>query len=52
MAYIRQQLHLFNAGTRGGSSYAHLMNDAAKGLTPQDMDALAAYFSGRESMGP
>lgn len=46
-AYLRQQLALFNAGSRGGSSYAHLMTEAAKGLTADDMEAAAAYFSGR-----
>ncbi len=51
-AYLRQQLILFNTGVRGGSSYAHLMLDAAKGLTSEDMDALAAYFSSRESVKP
>jgi cytochrome c553 len=51
-AYLRQQLALFQAGTRGGSTYSHLMIQAAKGLEPEDMDALAAYFSSRESMAP
>jgi cytochrome c553 len=51
-AYLRQQLALFHAGTRGGSSFGHLMLDAAKGLKPEDIDALAAYFSSRESMVP
>ncbi len=46
-AYLRQQLTLFHAGTRGGSPYGHLMLEAARGLTPEDMDALAAYFSRR-----
>lgn len=46
-AYLRQQLALFHSGTRGGSSYAHLMNDVAKGLTPEDIEAAAAFFSQR-----
>lgn len=46
-AYLRQQLALFHAGTRGGSSFAHLMTNAAKELKPEDIDALAAYFSQR-----
>lgn len=46
-AYLRQQLALFQAGTRGGSSYRHLMVDAAKGLASEDIDALSAYFSQR-----
>ncbi len=44
-AYLRQQLLLFKAGNRGGSSYSHLMTNAAKELTPEDIDAVAAYFS-------
>jgi cytochrome c553 len=51
-AYMRQQLALFHAGTRGGSSFSHLMTEAARNLTPEDIDALAAYFSSRENMGP
>jgi cytochrome c553 len=46
-AYLRQQLSLFQKGLRGGSSYSHLMTDAAKELTPEDIDALAAYFAQR-----
>ncbi len=46
-AYLRQQLVLFKAGIRGGSSYAHLMTDAAKELTPEDIEAVSAYFSHR-----
>ncbi|TCR00555.1 c-type cytochrome [Neorhizobium sp. JUb45] len=46
-AYLRQQLALFQAGTRGGSSYGHLMVDAAKGFAQDDIDALSAYFSQR-----
>jgi cytochrome c553 len=47
--YLRQQLHLFKDGTRGGSQYQHLMTQAAKGLTPDDIEALSAYFSDRET---
>jgi cytochrome c553 len=46
-AYLRQQLALFQAGLRGGSSYAHLMTSAAKEMTAEDIGAAAAYFSQR-----
>jgi cytochrome c553 len=50
--YLERQLHLFHAGTRGGSSYSHLMTEAAKNLTTDDIAALAAYFASRESARP
>lgn len=46
-AYIRQQLQLFHAGTRGGSKFSHLMTEAAENLKPDDIEAAAAYFSNR-----
>ncbi len=46
-AYMRQQLKLFQEGTRGGSSYSHLMTGSAKNLTPEDINEVTAYFSQR-----
>jgi cytochrome c553 len=43
--YIEAQLGLFRAGKRGGTRFGHLMVNAAKGLTDDDIHALAAYFS-------
>ncbi len=43
--YIETQLGLFRAGKRGGTRFGHLMANAAKGLTDDDVRALAAYFS-------
>ncbi|AZO00881.1 c-type cytochrome [Mesorhizobium sp. M9A.F.Ca.ET.002.03.1.2] len=43
--YIEAQLGLFRAGKRGGTRFGHLMANAAKGLTNEDIRALAAYFS-------
>ncbi|SMF08543.1 Cytochrome c553 [Xaviernesmea oryzae] len=51
-AYLEQQLRLFREGVRGGSSFSHLMTEAAKNLDDEDVAALAAFFSGRESKGP
>ncbi|MCK8778878.1 c-type cytochrome [Rhizobium sp. NTR19] len=50
--YLERQLHLFRGGTRGGTSYSHLMVEAAKYLKEGDMAALAAYFAGRKGSGP
>jgi cytochrome c553 len=47
-AYIATQLRLFQAGTRGGGSYNKIMHAAAKNLTSEDVEVLAAYFSARQ----
>ena len=51
-AYLTRQLQLFKAGIRGGSSFSQRMVDAAKNLNQDDVTALAAFFAGRESVGP
>jgi cytochrome c553 len=43
-AYIRNQLQLFTAGTRGGGAYRELMVRAARNLTDHDMDTLARHY--------
>jgi cytochrome c553 len=45
--YLAQQLHLFSGGMRGGTSYSHLMTEAAKNLQEDDIAAAAAYFAQR-----
>ncbi len=45
--YLKQQLRLFSEGVRGGTSYSHLMTEAAKNLQEDDMAAAAAYFAQR-----
>ncbi len=47
--YIEGQLRLFRAGKRSGTAYSHLMLDAAKNLTDKDIEALASFFSSRQS---
>lgn len=45
-SYLRQQLQLFSAGTRGGSPYASLMDNVqAHALEPDEIQAVAAYYS-------
>ncbi|MBY3351573.1 c-type cytochrome [Rhizobium laguerreae] len=43
--YLENQLGLFRSGTRGGGAYAGVMTRAAAGLTDDDIQALAAYYS-------
>jgi cytochrome c553 len=42
--YLQLQLELFKEGKRGGSSYAHLMEEVAPRLEPEQMRAVAKYF--------
>jgi cytochrome c553 len=43
--YIATQLRLFRAEKRGGTRYEHLMRNAAKNLSDEDIAALAAFFA-------
>lgn len=47
--YLLLQLKLFKDGQRGGSGYAHLMDEVAPRLEPEEMRAVALYF---ESLHP
>lgn len=42
--YVRNQLTLFAAGTRGGTAYRDLMTRAARNLSAEDIEMLAAYY--------
>lgn len=46
--YLARQLELFREGRRGESTYAHVMELSADGLTPEDADAVAAYYASLE----
>lgn len=46
--YLEQQLRLFAEEKRGGTPFHELMAKAAHGLAEDDIEALSAYFSGRE----
>ena len=50
-SYLKQQLELFTAGTRGGSAYAHVMHSAAQRLTPEQMQDLADYYASLPQQG-
>ena len=41
--YVASQLKLFRSGKRGGTRYEHLMRNAARNLSDEEIDALAAY---------
>ncbi|MCV0394814.1 MAG: c-type cytochrome [Rhizobiaceae bacterium] len=45
--YLEEQLRLFAEDKRGGTPFRELMAKVAKGLEEADIEALAAYFSGR-----
>ena len=49
--YLELQLRLFKAGQRGGSAYAHLMEEVVAGLNPEDMRAVALYFEALRAPG-
>ena len=44
-AFIRDQLDLFKAGTRGGSDYAGIMTAVVGGLNDEDIEAVAAFYA-------
>ena len=44
-SYLITQLELFSSGSRGGSEYAHIMNEIAPRLTSRQIQDVAAYFS-------
>ena len=43
--YLERQLQLFHDGHRGGSAFAHVMQQVAERLEPDQMRAAAAYFA-------
>jgi cytochrome c553 len=44
--YLLLQLDLFKQGKRGGTDYAHIMQQIAGGLTAEQMREVADYFAG------
>ena len=45
--YLANQLRLWRDDARGGGPYAHLMRLVARRLTPEQVEAVAAYFAAR-----
>ncbi|WP_051329455.1 c-type cytochrome [Geminicoccus roseus] len=43
--YLEAQLHLWKDHARGGTRYAHLMDKVVPGLSPADIEAVAAHFA-------
>jgi cytochrome c553 len=43
--YVASQLKLFRSGMRGGTRYEHLMRNAARNLSDEEIEALAAYLA-------
>jgi cytochrome c553 len=50
--YLALQLRLFRDGHRGGTPRAHVMRHAALALTPDDIDALSAYYASLPAPAP
>jgi cytochrome c553 len=48
--YLALQLELFKERRRGGSSYAHIMNQVAASLTPAQLRDVAAYYGSPRSL--
>jgi cytochrome c553 len=51
MDYLVLQLSLFKQGKRGGSPYAHLMNQIARLLSEPEMRDVARYYATRDGSG-
>jgi len=50
--YLAEQLKLFRAAKRGGTPLNHLMTNAAKHLSDDEIQSLAAYFAGQRPTQP
>jgi cytochrome c553 len=46
--YLARQVELFRDGVRGGTAFAHLMHAVARGLTDEDIAAVALFY-GRQA---
>lgn len=42
--YLRLQLEAFRQGNRGGTPFAHIMRTIAERLSPEEVDAVVAYY--------
>jgi len=43
--YLSGQLRLWQKGRRGGTAYAHLMDEIARNMTDQQIEAVSAWYS-------
>ena len=50
--YLSQQLRLWKEGERGGTEFAHVMDEIAKYLTEERIDAVSAWYSERPAREP
>ena len=44
--YLRRQLELWRDGNRGGTERAHLMHQAARALTDEEIAAVSSFYAG------
>lgn len=43
--YLTQQLKLWQEGSRGGTPYAHVMDEIARNLTDEQIEAVSAWYA-------
>ncbi|SFP84724.1 c-type cytochrome [Tranquillimonas alkanivorans] len=43
--YLSEQLSLWQEGRRGGTEYAHVMNEIARNMTDEQIEAVSAWYS-------
>lgn len=50
--YLSQHLRLWKEGDRGGTEYAHIMDEIARDLTEEQIDAVSAWYAARSEAEP
>ena len=43
--YLSEHLRLWKEGERGGTAYAHVMDEIAQNMTPEQIEAVSAWYS-------
>ena len=49
--YLSEQLQLWKEGERGGTQYAHLMDEIARQMTKEQIDAVSAWYAEQPADG-
>ena len=50
--YLSKHLRLWKEGHRGGTEYAHVMDEVASNLTEEQIKAVSAWYSGLPNIEP
>ena len=43
--YLSEHLHLWKKGERGGTQYAHIMDEIARNMTEEHIEAVTTWYS-------